>query len=615
MLPDTSEFFGSEKDPRVALIHPPAISKRYLKTKFMPYGMSVIYAFLKEHSVPVIQYDFLMEYLFNSPEDVNFHSPERSFSEDEFFSFLTGSGSHTNSLSTKEIAEGIALCKQISSVPPSEGSISGLRFGLPVGEAKSQGAYKIFGEDCGEDLFTKRSSPQSSLRGLADFVDKYGSRITPDAGMHAFSIVAYHQFWAALLLAGHIREINPRAVIVFGGPFITIKPAESFVRFGIADYWVKGSGELPLLMLHALLMGRCSVTKEQIPGLIYVEGGEIHQSEQSEFPAEAERAPDFEGLNLDDYRYDHPLTGEKTFFLPYRLSKGCPSRCSFCTGRLVDRYDYKSVEKVLRELTLLTTRYGTNNFQFADASINGNPRQLSEICRRLSSELPHIRWYSYGKVNGFSGDLLKNVKDAGCFALFWGVESGHQPTVKLLGKHFDVGEMYKLLDDAVAVGIKNYVHLIYNTPHESHETLDCFIQLVERYIDSDMVVFLPQRFLLEPQSLMFDHPDRYGLSNVRRVQAPIFEREQYIFDEIQGPHHFGITERNDHHLRMLAQHLELIRYRNLLNGAGKSNLMRLIPRLLLRSWKFSRRFPMFTRIHDRLVRRIELRAAEIREQL
>lgn len=560
ILPDTSELLGAGDDPRVALIHPPAISKRYLKTKFMPYGMSVIYAFLKEHSVPVIQYDFLMEYLFDSPEDVDFHNPERSFSEEEFFSFLAGG---------KSDVKRTLVCKGVS----------------------------------------------SSLAGLTAFVKKYGSRIIPEAGIYAFSIVAYHQFWAALLLARHIREINSRAVIVFGGPFITIKPAESYVRFGIADYWVKGSGEVPLLMLHALRMGRGSVAKEQIPGLIYIEGGEIHQAAQSEFPAEAERAPDFEGLELDDYRYDHPLNGEQTFFLPYRLSKGCPSRCSFCTGRLVDRYDYKSVDKVLRELTLLTSRYGTNNFQFADASINGNPRQLSEICRRLRSELPHIRWYSYGKVNGFSGDLLKAVKEAGCFALFWGVESGHQPTVKLLGKHFDVPEMYRLLEDAVAAGIKNYVHLIYNTPHESRETLDCFTQLVDRYIDSDMVVFLPQRFLLEPESLMFERPDRYGLANVRRVQAPIFEREQYIFDEIQGPHHAGITERNAHHRRLLAPHLELIRYRNLLNGAGKGRLMRLIPGLLLRSWKFSQRFPKFTGIHDRLVRRIELRGAEIREQL
>ncbi|MBI5249854.1 MAG: radical SAM protein [Desulfomonile tiedjei] len=543
--PDVSIFEGAETDPRVALIHPPAISKRYLKTKFMPYGMSVIYAFLKEHSVPVVQQDFLMEYLFNSPEDLDYHNPEKSFSEERFFSFLEG----------------------------------------------------------------RESNP-----GWEAFVKKYASRM-PDAGIYAFSIVAYHQFWAALLLARHIRQFNPQAVIVFGGPFITIKPLESFVRFGMADYWVKGSGEVPLLMIHSLTMGRGEATRDQIPGLIYVSGDQICQCAKSELPAEAECAPDFEGLELDDYRYDHPLTGEKTFFLPYRLSKGCPSRCSFCTGRLVDRYDYKSVDKVIRELSLLMDKYGTNNFQFADASINGNPRQLSEICRRLSAELPQIRWYSYAKVNGFNSELLRQVKQAGCFSLFWGVESGHQPTVKLLGKHFDVEEMYQLLDDAIAVGIKNYVHLIYNTPHESKETLDDFIRLVKRYVDSDLVVFLPQRFLLEPQSLMFDNPENYGLSNVRQVRTPIFEREQYIFDEIQGFDHSQISERNDLHREMLASHLKLIQYSNILNSAGNGNLRRLVPGLLMQSWKMSQRFPVLARIHDALERLIQSRGTTIKEQL
>jgi len=357
------------------------------------------------------------------------------------------------------------------------------------------------------------------------------------------------------------------------------------------------------------------VTKEKIPGLLYLHDGEIHEAAKSEFPADSEHAPDFEGLPLDDYRYDHPFTGERTFFLPYRLSKGCPSRCSFCTGRLVDRYDYKSVDKVIKELALLSRKYGTNNFQFADASINGNPRQLAEICDRLAAELPQIRWYSYAKVNGFSRELLAKVKKAGCFSLFWGVESGHQPTVKLLGKRFDVREMYDLLDEAIAVGIKNYVHLIFNTPHESQETLDDFIRLVEHYIDSELVVFLAQRFLLEPQSLMFESPESYGLSNIRQVEKPVFEREQYIFDEIHGPDHFGVSQRNDRHRLTLASHLKLIEYRNIMNSASDGKLGHFAPRLLLRSWKISRRFPRLERLHDALVRWVESRGATIKEQL
>ncbi len=347
--------------------------------------------------------------------------------------------------------------------------------------------------------------------------------------MYAFSIVAYHQFWAALLLARYVRRVNPDAVIVFGGPFITIRPVESFVDCGMADYWVKGSGEIPLLLLHRFYQGRTEIPRVEIPGLIYFEGGGLVQTHQARLSAEEERVPDFEGLSLESYRYDHPLTGEKTLFLPYRMSKGCPSRCSFCTGRLVDMYDCKSADKIISELTELSRKYRTATFQFADASINGAPGSLAQVCDRLAATLPEIRWYAYAKVNGFSPALLKKAKNAGCFSLFWGVESAHPPTIRLLGKRFDTAKMYDLIEESISLGIKNYVHLIYNTPHESEGDVESLIRLIERYVDSDMVAFLPQRFLLEPQSLMFAHPERYGLTNLRSVGTSVFEREQFEY--------------------------------------------------------------------------------------
>lgn len=539
---------GKRIDPeqRVVLIHPPAISKRYLKTKFMPYGMSVLYAFLKEHYVPVEQHDFLMEYLFSADEDIDYHNPDKTFPEEDLLAVLQGSGTHP---------------------------------------------------------------------GLTAFSEKYGSRLPRDGAIYAFSIVAYHQFWASLLLARYIRSVNPDSVVVFGGPFITIKPPDAYVGFGQADYWIKGSGEVPLLMVYRALQGEAGISLDEIPGIITCDNGQIRGSDTYRLPAEEERAPDFAGLSLEQYRYDHPLTGEQTFFLPYRVSKGCPSRCSFCTGRLVDRYDHKSVGKIATEVMSLADEYQTHTFQFADASINGNPKRLGELCDRLAREFPSIRWYSYAKVNGFSKELLTRVKRGGCFALFWGVESVHQPTVQLLGKRFDVDRLHELIDHSAALGIKNYIHLIYNTPHESEQDITALIRLIERYIHDEMVVFLPQRFLLEADSLMYDHPEQYGLSNIRRVEAGLFEREQYLYDEQDGLNSEQVQQRNAHHRDMLADHLEWIRYRNMTNGK-RTGLIRLIPsRLLVRSGKLAKHSKILHRMHESLVGWIQARSAEIREQL
>ncbi|MBM3300591.1 MAG: radical SAM protein [Deltaproteobacteria bacterium] len=432
--------------------------------------------------------------------------------------------------------------------------------------------------------------------------------------MYGFSIVAYHQFWASLLLARYIRTVNPAAIIVFGGPFITIKPPTSFMRYGMADYWIKGSGEIPLLMLYRLYRGDGGFPLEDIPGIIFHDGASLFGGKRSSFPAEQEHPPDFEGLALKPYRYDHFVTGRETLFLPYRISKGCPSMCSFCTGRLVDRYSVKSMDKVVTELDHLSRKYRTHTFQFADAAINGNPRQLAELCDRLSTDLPQIRWYSYAKVSGFDRELLAKARKAGCFALFWGVESAYEPTIRLLGKRFDVQQMYQLMDQSIALGIKNYIHLIYNTPHESEEDTRALIALVEKYINSPLVVFLPQRFLLEAHSSMFDHPERYGLSDIRQVQTSIFEREQFTFSE-GGLSSEEIRARNQRHRELLAEHLEWIRLEDLMR-ASDNVLVRSIPsRLLVRSARYARRLRPFGKIRDLVVRCVESSNHRISEQM
>ncbi len=532
---------------QVVLLHPPAVSKRYLKTKFMPYGMAVVYAFLKEHNVPVVQYDFLMDYLFNSPDDINFHSSDNSFSQEDFFGYLDGTKTH---------------------------------------------------------------------KGLEQFTIKYGQRLPSNAFLYGFSIVAYHQFWASLLLAKYIKTVNPKSVIVFGGPFVTIRPVESLLPFGQADYWIKGSGELPLLQLYRSLLGQSNSSVEEIPGVIFKKGTIIHQSARCTFPAEDERAPDFQGLSLRDYQYDHPVTGTRTLFLPYRLSKGCPSRCTFCTGRLVDSYTYKSPSKVVSELACLSEKYHSTNFQFADASINGNPRQLSEVCNALKHSLPHIRWYAYAKVSGFDKNLLFKVKEAGCFSLFWGIESAYQPTINLLGKGFRVESMFELLDYSISIGITNFVHVMYNTPHESIKDIEALEALIDRYISCPKVVFLPQRFILEPQSRLFEQPQSFGLTDLKPVRTNPFERQEYAYSEIDGPDSEGVLSRNISHQKRLAPRLEMIRVMEWKRSAN-GFLPRMVPRnLLMHLVRYSSNGKAAGRFFNSIISRLLASSGQsLREQL
>jgi radical SAM superfamily enzyme YgiQ (UPF0313 family) len=479
----------------VVLIHPPAISKRYLQTKFLPYGMGVLYAFLKAQGVPVAQYDFLMDYLYDDPDAIDFHNREKSFTENDFFAVLEGRG--------------------------------------PAHE------------------------------GLCGFAGKYGALLPSDGTIYAFSIIAYHQFWASLLLARYIKRVNPRAVIVFGGPFITIRPIDSFVVHGQADYWIRGNGETPLLMLYTACLDAPDEEKiRRIPGIVYVRDGAVIGNPRSRCAAEDEPPPDFEGLDREKYTYDHPEAGTDALFLPYRTSKGCPTGCSFCTGRLADRYGTKSARKIVTEMSSLSERYRTKSFMFTDASVNGNESLLSDVCESIADTIPGARWYAYARIEGCSPRLLERMRKSGCFSLFWGVESASPPTIRLLGKRFRAERMFEIIDASVALGIRNNIHLIYNTPHETAEDVRLFIGLVERYIETEQVVFVPHRFLLEPRSRMYEHPRSYGLRNIKRLPSNVFEREQYVYEEEGGATRDTIRKRNEEHRRMLEPCLTRIETRN-----------------------------------------------------
>ena len=73
--------------------------------------------------------------------------------------------------------------------------------------------------------------------------------------------------------------------------------------------------------------------------------------------------------------------------------------------------------------------------------------------------------------------------------------------------------------------------------------------------------------MLESQSLMFDHPDRYGLLKIKKVEVSQFEREHWIYEEIDGIDYNTVELRNERHRKALADHLDRINYRNMLEGS------------------------------------------------
>lgn len=402
---------------------------------------------------------------------------------------------------------------------------------------------------------------------LAFFVRRHMEHLPQEGRIHAFSVVSYHQYFGALLLGAALRRRSPESMIILGGPCITVKPASELARFAVPDAWVKGCGLAPLLGLWRDPQART------LAGLLRIHQGRVHENPQSLSEAEDEPPPDFTGLDMNAYRYEHPELGS-TVFLPYRTTKGCPSACSFCTGRLVDTYSAKSPEKVATELEALTRRHGLRTVMFTDAAVNADPARFAATCRLLARDLPDLRWYGYARVRGFTPPQALAAAESGCFALFFGAESAHPPTLRLLGKGFAPSELDTAIQAATQAGIKAVVHLMYNTPHESMEDVDSFLELTARFREHPLVEFMAQRFLLEPGSAIARRPERFGLRNVRPRTARIFDRQELAYDLADGASWDAIRDRNTRNLEILAPTLERLERRAFPRNATDAPILR-----------------------------------------
>jgi radical SAM superfamily enzyme YgiQ (UPF0313 family) len=124
-------------------------------------------------------------------------------------------------------------------------------------------------------------------------------------------------------------------------------------------------------------------------------------------------APRFDLLNPDRYPR-----------FTVQSQRGCPYACEFCAAsmRLSPKFRTKPVEKVLHEIRTLKELYRRPFIEFADDNTFADKRHGRALMRGLAGE--GIRWFTETDVSvADDEDLLKMMRDAGCYQVLIGLES------------------------------------------------------------------------------------------------------------------------------------------------------------------------------------------------
>ena len=104
--------------------------------------------------------------------------------------------------------------------------------------------------------------------------------------------------------------------------------------------------------------------------------------------------------------------------------RGCPYACEFCAAsmRLSPKFRTKPVAKVLTEIRTLKELYRRPFIEFADDNTFADKKHGRALMRGLADE--NIRWFTETDISvADDEDLLKMMRDAGCYQVLIGLES------------------------------------------------------------------------------------------------------------------------------------------------------------------------------------------------
>ena len=270
------------------------------------------------------------------------------------------------------------------------------------------------------------------------------------------------------------KQRDREIVTVAGGSHFGALGLQSLRRIRELDYVVEGEGEQTFAALLAALERRAPVS--DIPRLCYRLDGEAHANPAGPLIDLADLPPMWSTLEdcIDLERYARTIPPNAPRRIIYiEAGRGCPFACTFCaTAPFWERkYRVKPVERIVDEIRFLHERFGYDSFILVHDLLTVNQRFMSRFCdAMLAARLP-IEWMANSRTDIRLRGLLPKMKAAGCWKLFFGVESASATVQAQIDKHLDMRDVLATIGDLGDHGISATCSFIIGFPSERAEEL------------------------------------------------------------------------------------------------------------------------------------------------
>jgi len=314
----------------------------------------------------------------------------------------------------------------------------------------------------------------------------------------------------AARISDELRTKGFTGPIVSGGAHVTAVPAETLNRFQAFDYGVVGEGEVTFLELVENLEQNGPVSN--IRGLVWRNSlGEMVRNDPRPLIEDLDSLPLPAWDLLPNFPEGYPHSALETKRLPAAsviTSRGCPYQCSFCDTAIFGcRLRQHSAEYTLNMIRRLRETYGIKDLMFLDDNFILDRNKLFTICNAMIEERMDLSWYCMGHAGILTEDRLKKVREAGCWFIELGIESGFDRILKLIKKNTTKAQVAEGVKNARSAGLKVKGNFIFGFPTETLETLE---ETIEFAATIGLLHFQQNFLTIWPGCEMAVEPEKYG---------------------------------------------------------------------------------------------------------
>lgn len=297
------------------------------------------------------------------------------------------------------------------------------------------------------------------------------------------------QMVVGLEIARIAKEVNPSCKVVFGGPHPTAM-AEDVLENPNVDFVVRGEGEMTLLDLILALGGGKKL--ENVYGLSFKKDDRAVSNPPRPLIANLDVLP-FPARHLFPFpqAYSSPML-KRRIFADIMTSRGCIGHCIFCNRMVFGRtVRMMSPEYVINEIEHLIANYGVGELHLADDLFAYDVDRASKICDMIIERKLDIVWSASGgmRVDGYTKDLLKKMRSAGCYRVHFGVESGSDEILTKIGKGTNREQIRQAFSDAKEAGMITVAAFMLGNYGENKETMEETIKF-SKSIKADYCQFM-----------------------------------------------------------------------------------------------------------------------------